>query len=55
MQYFIDLVNDNGDNLVLYNQAKEGKEYVSVFDYSSQFGGTYDSQKYYNEYVVELS
>lgn len=54
MKFLKDLLKENGDKLVMYNQAKEGKTYVSVFNYSSKYGGTHDSFKHYNYYVVEL-
>lgn len=55
MKYFRDLVNDNGDKLIRYNEAQVNREHMSVFEYSILHGGAYDSHKYYNDYVVELS
>lgn len=49
-----DLVEKNGDKIVHYTKAKIDKKYVSVFNYSEKYGGTYDSFKYYNDYVIEL-
>lgn len=49
-----DLVNKNGDKIVYYANCKLNKKYVSVFDYSQKYGGTYDSFRYYNKYVIEL-
>ena len=34
------------DEILCYN--------VSVFNYSEKYGGTFDSFKYYNDYVIEL-
>ena len=55
MKYFRDLVNDNGDKLIRYNEAQVNREHMSVFEYIILHGGAYDSAKYYNDYVVELS
>lgn len=49
-----DLVEKNGDKIVHYKNGKADKKYMSVFDYSEKFGGTFDSFKYYNDYVIEL-
>ena len=49
-----DLVKKNGDKIVYYNECKIGKKYMSVFNYSEKYGGTIDSFKYYNEYVIEI-
>ena len=49
-----DLVKKNGDKIVKYNNCKEDKKYMSVFNYSEKYGGTFDSFKYYNDYVIEL-
>lgn len=54
MKYLKDLIKSNNHKLVLYNQAKENKQYMTVFNYSKKYGGTYDSFKYYNNYVVEI-
>ena len=54
MTYLKDLVQKNGDKIVRYNECKVNAEYVSVFDYSEKYGGTYDSFKYYNTYVIEI-
>ena len=40
--------------MFLNTKAKIDKKYVSVFNYSEKYGGTYDSFKYYNDYVIEL-
>lgn len=55
MQYLEELLRDNGDRLVVYNNIIAGKEYINVFEYSVKYGGTYDSHKYYNNFVVEIS
>ena len=49
-----DLVDSNGDRIVHYTKCKDENKYVSVFDYSAKYGGTFDSFKYYNDYVIEL-
>ena len=49
-----DLVYSNEDRIVHYTKCKDGNKYVSVFDYSAKYGGTFDSFKYYNDYVIEL-
>lgn len=54
MQYLIDLINSKHHKLVLYNQVKEHHVYMTVFDYSTKHGGTYDGFRYYNNYVIEI-
>lgn len=49
-----DLLNKNGDKLVHFTKCSDEKEYVSVFNYSEYYGGTIDSFRYYNDYVIEL-
>lgn len=49
-----ELLAKNGDKLVKYNETQEGKRYESVFNYSIKNGGSIDSFRYYNDYVVEL-
>ena len=49
-----DLVDSNGDRIVHYTKCKDENKYVSVFNYSAKYGGTFDSFKYYNDYVIEL-
>ena len=49
-----DLLKINGDKLIYYKNCDVCKKYMSVFDYSQKYGGTFDSFKYYNNYVVEL-
>ena len=44
----------NEDRIVHYTKCKDGNIYVSVFNYSVKYGGTFDSFKYYNDYVIEL-
>lgn len=52
--FLSELIKQNGDKLVLYNQCRDGYNYMSVFNYSKKYGGTHDSFKYYNNYVVEI-
>lgn len=54
MKYFKELVSDNNDKIVAYNDTTINKLYVSVFDYSVKYGGSFDSHKYYNNFVVEV-
>ena len=49
-----DLVDSNRDRIVHYTKCKDEKKYVSVFNYSEKYGGTFDSFKYYNDYVIEF-
>ena len=49
-----DLVDSNGDRIVHYTKCKDENKNVSVFNYSAKYGGTFDSFKYYNNYVIEL-
>lgn len=53
--FFKELVEKNGHKLVGYGEAREGHTYVKVFDYSEKYGGTYDSHRYYNNYVVDVT
>lgn len=55
MKYLLQLIRDNNHKLVLYNEAKVNHDYMTVFNYSEKYGGTYDSFKYYNNYVVEVN
>lgn len=56
--FFAELVKQNGD--ILWNLNKPlPKEYSDLetekpFDYSERYGGTVDSFKYYNDYIVLL-
>lgn len=54
MIFLKDLVKENGDKIVNYTNCKTNKKYMSVFNYSEKYGGTFDSFKYYNNYVIEL-
>lgn len=54
MKYLEELLKENGHKLVNYNKAQEGHKYESVFNYSQKNGGTYDSFRYYNNYVIEV-
>lgn len=52
--FLADLVKKNGDKIVHYTKGQVGKKYMSIFDYSEMYGGTFDSFKYYNDYYIEL-
>jgi len=59
MKYFKDLVKENGHELKHYKEPlPQYHKAMTVFDYSikygQQYGGTYDSFKYYNDYYVDL-
>lgn len=54
MKYLMGLIEENGHKLVRFNEAKEGYEYMSVFNYCEKYGSTFDSFHYYNDYVVEI-
>ena len=50
------LVEENGDKILHWREATDpNKEYVTPFNYSVSHGGSIDSFKYYNDYVVEIS
>lgn len=57
--FFKDLVKQNGD--ILWNLNKvlpveyKDLETERPFDYSERYGGTVDSFKYYNNYIVLLT
>lgn len=53
--FLLELIQKNGHKLVRYNETVKGKKYVPVFEYSVMHGGTLDSYRYYNDYVVEVS
>lgn len=50
-----ELLDKNGHKLVRYNNCIAGHKYESVFNYSARHGGTVDSFKYYNDYVVDVT
>ncbi len=52
--FLVELVKNNGDKIVHYTKCKQDKKYMLVFKYSEMYGGTYDSFRYYNDYVIEL-
>lgn len=54
MKFLKDLVEENGHKIMHYTQVRENHNYMSVFDYSVKYGGTYDSFKFYNDYVIEV-
>lgn len=53
MKYLKELIKEKGHKLVRYDEAKEDHVYMTVINYSTMHGGTYDSFKY-NDYVVEI-
>ena len=53
--YLKELLNKNGHKLVRYNNCIAGHKYESVFNYSARHGGTVDSFKYYNDYVIDIT
>lgn len=61
MEKFLDLVQKNGHKLIHFDPnvgtipAEANHKYMSVFDYSIKYGGTYDSSKYYNNNVVDVT
>lgn len=55
MKYLRDLVKENGHKIRHFTEGVEkGHNYMSIFEYSVKYGGTYDSFKYYNDYVIDL-
>lgn len=50
-----ELIKKNGHKLVRYNETVAGHKHEKVFDYSIRHGGTVDSFKYYNDYVVDVT
>lgn len=55
MMFLEELLKQNGHKLVRYNEGIEGHTYMSVFDYSVKYGGTFDSFKYYNDYCIDIT
>lgn len=55
MKYLSELLKINGHKLVTYDQCEEDHRYMTVFEYSVKYGGTYDSFKYYNNYLVDIT
>lgn len=55
MCFLKELLERDGYKLVHWKDGKAGHNYVSVFDYSEQNGGTYDSFRFYNDYVVDVT
>lgn len=61
MKFLKELVKENGHKLVHYDNLsgtipiKENHLYMSVFSYSSYYGGTFDGFKYYNDYLVDIT
>lgn len=54
METLQELTAKNGHKIIHYTQAKNNKQYMTVFDYSIKHGGTYNGFKFYNDYVIEL-
>ena len=57
MKYLSDLVEENGDRIEYFRLSiseRELQNYTieSVFNCSDRHGGTFDSFKYYNDYVI---
>jgi len=50
-----DLVKKNNHKLVKYDQCEISRNYISVFNYSEAYGGTYNSFRYYNDFVVDVT
>ena len=55
MCYLMELLERNGHKLVKFDKCEADHEYMTVFNYSEKNGGTYDSFRYYNDYVVDLT
>lgn len=55
MRYLKDIIRENGHKLTKYNECIVNHKYVSVFNYSQQYGGSFDGYKYYNDYVVDVT
>lgn len=53
--YLKDLIIKNGHKLVRYDRTKKGHKYESVFSYSNRHGGTVDSFRFYNDWVVDVT
>lgn len=53
--YLKELLDKNGHKLVRYDNCIVGHKYESVFNYSERHGGTFDSFKYYNNYVIDVT
>lgn len=54
MKFLEDLVKENNHKIVYFKNCKVNKKYMSIFNYSQLYGGTFNSFKYYNDYVIEL-
>ena len=50
-----ELLKQNEHKLVKYNEGIIGHSYMSVFAYSSKYGGTFDGFKYYNDYYIDIT
>lgn len=49
------LIKNNGHKLVRHDNCIAGHKYETVFNYSNRHGGTTDSFRYYNKYVVDVT
>lgn len=53
---FREIVEENGDKIVHWRDATDPrKKYVCPFNYSENRGGSVDSFRYYNDYLVEIN
>ena len=55
MMFLNDLVEKNGHKIVHFDKCKIGHIYETVFNYSERHGGTVDSFKYYNDYIIDIT
>lgn len=55
MMFLRELIKKNGHKLVKYNECIHGHKCERVFEYSERYGGTFDSFKFYNDYVVDIT
>lgn len=56
MKYLIDLIKENGHKLISRrDKLVDGRKYELVFNYSERHGGTYDSFKYYHDYIIDIT
>ena len=49
------LLKNNGHKLVKHSRCIAGHKYETVFNYSNRHGGTSDSVRYYNKYVIDTT
>lgn len=55
MMFLNELVKKNGHKIVKFNECIAGHKYESVFNYSEKYGGTFDSFKFYNNCVIDVT